>query len=63
MNEDELDDLDPGDTSFTVPLVGGNVTAIKQLAHEESVENIGLRVQPDGKYASQLKERKEKVEV
>ena len=63
MNEDELDDLDPVDTPFTVPLIGGNAAAIKRLANDKSVENLGLRVQPDGKCASQLKEHKEKVEV
>ena len=62
MNKDELDNLDTGDTPFTVPLIGGNAAAIKQLANGESVENLGLQVQPDGKCALQLKERKEKVE-
>ena len=54
MNKDELSDLDPGDAPFTVPLIGVDVAAIKQLANDESVENLGLRVQPDGKCASQL---------
>ena len=60
MNENELDDLDPGDTPFTVPLIGRNAEAIKQLANNESVENLRLRVQPDGKYVLQLKEHTEK---
>ena len=54
MNEDELDDLDPGNIPFTVPLIGGDAAAIKRLANDELVENLGLRVQPDGKCASQL---------
>ena len=62
MNKDEFDDLDPGDTPFTFPLIGGDATAIKQLANSESVENLRLRVQPDGKCVSQLKECKEKSE-
>ena len=33
MNEDELSDLDPGDAPFTVPLIGGDAAAIKQLAN------------------------------
>ena len=56
MNEDELDNLDPVNAPFRVPLIGGNAAAIKQLANDESVENLGLQVQPDGKCASQLKE-------
>ena len=52
MNNDELDNLDPGDTSFTVPLVGGNAAAIKQLANNTSVDNLGLQVQPDRMCAS-----------
>ena len=62
MNEDELDDLNPVDTPFTVPLIGGDAAAIKRLANDKSVENLGLQVQPDGKCTLQLKERKEKVE-
>ena len=63
MNKDELDNLDPVDTSFIVPLVGGGASAIKQLVNNKSVENLDFRVQPDGKCVLQLKERKEKVEV
>ena len=37
-----MDDLDPGDTLCTVPLIGGNVTAIIRLANDESMENLGL---------------------
>ena len=62
MKENKLSNLDPGNTPFTVPLIGGDAAAIKRLANDESVENLGLQVQPDGKYASQLKERKETVE-
>ena len=62
MNEVEFDNLDPGDKPFTVPLIGGDAAAIKRLANNESVENLGLQVQLDGKCVSQLKERKEKVE-
>ena len=62
-NKDKLDDLDSGNTPFMVPLIGGDAEAIKQLATNESVENLGLQVQPDGKCKSQLKEHKEKVEV
>ena len=49
MDEDELDYLDAADAPFTVPLIGGNAAAIKQLANDEFVTNLGLRVQPDGK--------------
>ena len=63
IHEDELDDLDAVDALFTVSLIGGDATAIKQLANDESVENLGLRVKPDGKCTLQPKERKEKVEV
>ena len=62
MDEDKLDDMDAVDASFTVPLIGGNMTVIKQLSNDESVTNLGLRVQPDGKYTLQLEERKEKIE-
>ena len=62
MYDDKLDDLDPGGTPFTVPLISRNAAAIKRLANAESVKNLGLRVQPDRKCASQLKESKEKVE-
>ena len=41
MNGDGLDDLDPGDTRFTVPLIGGDAAAIKQLANNTSVKNLG----------------------
>ena len=34
MDEDELDELDAADTPFTVPLLGGNIAAIKQLAND-----------------------------
>ena len=61
MNKDELDDLDPADTPFTVPLIGGDTAAIKRLANDESVDNLGLRVQIDWKCALQLKERKDKT--
>ena len=57
-----MDDLDPGDTLFTAPLIGGDAAAIKRLSHDEYVENLGLQAQPDGKCALQLKEHKEKVE-
>ena len=42
MNEDELDKLDAVDAPFTVPLIGGDAAAIKQLANDESVTNLGL---------------------
>ena len=58
-----MDDLDLVDAPFTVPLIGGNSAAIKQPANAESVENLGLQVQPDGKCASQLKEHKDRDEV
>ena len=61
MDEDELDDLDVADAPFTVPLLGGDAATIKRLANDESVTNLGLRVQPDGKCMSQLEERKGKV--
>ena len=48
MSKEEFDDLDPGDTPFTVPLIGGDAAAIKQLVNDESVENLGLQVQPNG---------------
>ena len=63
MNEDKLGDLDPLNTPFTVSLIGGDAAAIKRLANNESVENLSLQVQPDGKCALQLKEREEKFEV
>ena len=62
MDEDKLDSLDGTDTPFTVPLIGGDAATIKRLANDESVTNLGLRVQPDGKCMSQLEERKGKVE-
>ena len=62
MNTDKLDNLDPGNTPFTVPLIGGDATAIKQLSANESVENLTLQVQPDEKCSLQLKEHKEKFE-
>ena len=42
MDEDELDDLDTANAPFTVPLIGGNAAAIKRLANDESVTNLGL---------------------
>ena len=62
MNEDELDELDVTDAPFTVPLIGGDAATINRLANDESVTNLGLRVQPEGKCMSQLEERKGKVE-
>ena len=62
MDEDELDELDTADAPFTVPLIGGDAATIKRLANDESVTNLGLRVQPAGKCTSQLEERKENVE-
>ena len=44
MNKDKLDNLDPDDTSFTIPLIGGNTAAIKRLTNDESVENLSLQV-------------------
>ena len=29
MNKDKLDDMDPGDTPFTVPFIGDNAAPIK----------------------------------
>ena len=55
MDEDELNKLDAVDAPFTVPLIDGDVAAIKRLANDESVTNLGLQVQPDGKCALQLK--------
>ena len=52
MDDNELDTLDVADTPFTVPLIGGDATTIKRLADDESVTNLGLRVQPDGKCTS-----------
>ena len=42
MNEGELDSLDSGNTPYTVPLVDGDAVAIKRLANDESVKNLGL---------------------
>ena len=42
MAEDKLDDLDVADTPFMVPLIGGNTAAIKRLANNESVTNLGF---------------------
>ena len=42
MGEDKLDDLDVADAPFTVPLIGGDAAAIKQLANDESVTNLGF---------------------
>ena len=52
MGEDELDKLDAADTPCTVPLIGGDAATIKRLANDESVTNLGLRVQPEGKCVS-----------
>ena len=62
MDEAELDELDAVDAPFTVPLISGDVATIKRLANDESVTNLGPRVQPDRKCTSQLEERKGKVE-
>ena len=62
MHEDELDNLDPDNTRYTCPIIGGDAAALKQLANDESVEKLGLQVQPDGKCVPQLKERKDTVE-
>ena len=40
MDEDKLDDMDAVDASFTVPLIGGNMTVIKQLSNDESVNQM-----------------------
>ena len=61
MNKDKMDNLDPGDMPVTVPLVR-DAAAIKQLANNKYKENLGLKVQPGGKCAFQLKGCKEKVE-
>ena len=42
-----MNNLDPGNTPLTVPLIDRHATAIKRLANDKCVENLGLRVQPD----------------
>ena len=54
MDEDELNNLDTVDAPFTVPLIDGDAAAINRLATDKCVENLGLWVQPNGKYALQL---------
>ena len=48
--------------TITVPLINGDAAAIKRLTAQESEKNLGLRVQPDGDCATQLKVKKEQVE-
>ena len=62
MDDDRLDGLDAVDAPFTVPLIGGNATAIKRLANTDFVTNLGLQVRPDGKCTSQLEECKDRIE-
>ena len=42
IDENELDDMDPIDTLFPVPLTNRDAAAIKRLANNKSVENLGL---------------------
>ena len=56
------DDQEQTEATITVPLINGDAAAIKRLTAQESEKNLGLRVQPDGDCATQLKAKKEQVE-
>ena len=48
-DEDELEELDPfEEVSMGVPMVNGDLKAIKQLKSSEAVKNLGLFARPDG---------------
>ena len=40
MNKGELDNLDPGGTPLTVPLIDRDAAAIRRLANNKCVENL-----------------------
>ena len=50
------------EVEVTVPLINGDVAAIKRLSAQESEKNLGLRVQPDGNCETQLKVKREQAE-
>ena len=58
----ESEDQETSAAKITVPLIGGDAAAIKRLTAQESEENLGLRVQPDGKCTAQMEVKKEQVE-
>ena len=62
MDTSELDGMDPVSTSGMTLLINGNAATFKRMANDKSEKNLRLRLQPDGQCASQLGERKQKLE-
>ena len=62
MDEDEFDKIEPEGTGLTVPLVSGDVAAIKQLSINDTEEKLGLKVQQEVCCSRHIVELKDKVE-
>ena len=63
MDVEELEELEPPKPRLTVPLASGDAAVIKKLSNNDTEENPGMKVPPNGCNIRHLKVLKDKVET